>query len=45
MLFTDEMKLNYRSALVNEIWQRCNQALHGSGEIATQAIKDESRPS
>jgi hypothetical protein len=33
MLFTDEMKLNYQSPLVNEIWQRCNQALRSSGEL------------
>jgi hypothetical protein len=32
ILFADEMKLNYRSPLVTEIWQRCNRALRGSGE-------------
>jgi hypothetical protein len=34
MLFTDEMKLNYQSPLVNEIWQRCHEALRSSGDFA-----------
>jgi|SRR5471030_838194 hypothetical protein len=33
MFFTDEMKLNYQSPLINDIWRRCNQALRNSGEI------------
>jgi hypothetical protein len=34
VLFTDEMKLNYESPLVKQIWERCHEVLRSSGDLA-----------